>query len=225
MSHMSTIVDRLRAAPNKTTREQMETALGVHFVPTGILFDDHIRQNIWKPKHYVRDWMHTLVSNGVAGTHLAVFIQELLNGGLANATEVLRAYAKKYKLPLFRNRGKVSDRYFKDELIATDHVRHFADDVLGMVRIMYAFLMDKTAAVRNFVTAEHIECFAALHRLIDTLRTCGAVTPEVRSNIEKDVSIHNRLFLKLYGNQHCKIKFHHLYHIPEDVAEMGTSTH
>ena len=134
--------------------------------------------------------------------------------------KVLQAYASRFTLPLTRNKGKVSDRYFKDELMSTDHVRHFADDVLGMVRILYAFLMDK-AAVRDFITADHVECFSALHRIIDTLRTSGNVTDAVRTSMEHDISIHNRLFVNLYGAQHAKIKFHHLFHLPGDVAEMG----
>ena len=56
--------------------------------------------------------------------------------------EIVQTYAQKFTLPRSRG-GKCSDLYFKAELVTTDHVRHFASDVLGMVPIMHAFLQEK----------------------------------------------------------------------------------
>jgi len=54
----------------------------------------------------------------------------------------VQSYAQKFTLP--RSRGsKASDLYFKPARVTTDHVKRFASDVLGMVCIMYAFLVEK----------------------------------------------------------------------------------
>merc|ERR1712110_662885 len=105
------------------------------------MFDSWLMSNIINPSSiYVRDWMHTFVSNGVAGTHLALLCQAL--AAIAVPIYVLQCYSNKFLLPRSRG-GKPSNLYFKPELISTDHVRHFASDVLGMVTIMYCFLIGK----------------------------------------------------------------------------------
>merc|ERR1712023_469676 len=110
--------------------------------------------------------MHTMSSNGVAGTHISLLCQELAanNVGL----DILRSYTSKFRLPRARD-NKASDLFFKDELISTDHVRHFAADVLGMVIIMYAFLAEKISP-RFPALHEHVKAFRCLFKILCTLR-------------------------------------------------------
>jgi hypothetical protein len=111
----------------------------------------------------------------------------------------------------------VSELYFKDEMMASDHVRHFASDVLGMVTIMYAFLMEK-ARPRGWLP-RHIECFEALFAILCILRR-GDMTDAIHSSLSRLILKHNTLFLELYGEKNAKIKFHHVYHIPDDMLGM-----
>jgi len=132
--------------------------------------------------------------------------------------EVVQAYAHKFKLPKNRNRGKVSDLFFKDSLVMTDHVRHFAGDVLGMINIMFALLVDRIKP-RGWAL-KHIECFESLYIAICILRR-GSMCPATHTILEKTLLKHNTLFLELYGEKNCKIKFHHIYHIAKDMLYMG----
>ena len=168
--------------------------------------------NILDPcRNYIRDWMHTFVSGGVAGTHLAMICGALHNIGIG--IEIVRTYAQNFKLP--RSRGRtVSDLYFKENLVSTDHVKMFASDVLGMVCIMYAFLIDRIQPRGLLET--NIECFAALFAMLCILRR-GDMSNAIHITLTALTMTHNRLFLDLYGNNNVKIKFHHTYHMPDDM--------
>lgn len=169
--------------------------------------------NILDPcRNYIRDWMHTFVSGGVAGTHLAKICGALHDIGIG--IEIVHTYAQNFKLPRCRSGGKISDLYFKANLVVTDHVKMFAGDVLGMVCIMYAFLIDKIQPRGLLET--NIECFAALFVMLSILRR-GDMSNAIHITLTAITLKHNRLFLDLYGNKDAKIKFHHTYHIPDDM--------
>ena len=210
--HIRAMVRRISEEPGKTKRERLEMGFGINYVPTGLLWEHHLMTNILDPcRNYIRDWMHTFVSGGVAGTHLAMICGALHNIGIG--IEIVHTYAQNFKLP--RSRGStVSDLYFKQNLVTTDHVKMFASDVLGMVCIMYAFLIDKIQPRGLLET--NIECFAALFVMLCILRR-GDMSNAIHITLTAITLKHNRLFLDLYGNNNVKIKFHHTYHMPDDM--------
>ncbi len=120
--------------------------------------------------------------------------------------ESVHTYAPNVKLPRCQG-GKVSDLYFKTNLVTTDHVQMFARDVMGMVCIMYAFLIDKIQPRGLLET--NIECFAALFVMLCILRR-GDMSNAIHITFTALTLKHNRLFLDLYGNDNAKIKFHHI---------------
>ncbi len=210
--HIQAMVRRISEEHGKTKRETLEKDLGINYAPTGLLWDHHLMTNILDPcRNYIRDWMHTFVSNGVAGTHLSMICGALNDVGIG--IEIVHTYAQKFTLPRCRG-GKVSDLFFKEKLVTTDHVKHFASDVLGMVCIMHAFLIDKIQP--RGLLATNIECFAALFVILCILRR-GDMSIAIHIKFTALVLKHNRLFLDLYGNRCAKIKFHHTFHIPDDM--------
>ncbi len=213
-AHINVILHRLADAGN-AERAKLKTNTGYNYLPTGMLFDIWLMANILSPgPNYLRDWMHTLVSNGVAGTHLALVCGALAAIGIK--VHVVQQYAQQFHLPQSRG-GKPSDLYFKDDLMMTDHVRHFASDVLGMVTIMYAFLQEKIAP--RGVLMSNIECFTYLYMIICILRR-GEISQTIHDTLLDLCVKHNKLFLELYGNTHAKIKFHHLYHLARTMLYM-----
>ena len=209
--HVDIMVKRLTDAP-PGQRAKMSTNLGVNYCPQGILFNSFLMSCILNPvRNYIRDWMHTYVSNGVAGTHLSLLIGALHSIGIT--IDIIRVYAQKFTLP--RSRGtKVSELFFKDALVLTDHVRHFASDVLGMVSILFAFACEKVRP-RGLLQL-NIDCFEALYKILCILRK-GEMNESIHAVLTSLVVYHNRVFIELYGEEHCKIKFHHSYHIPNDM--------
>ena len=173
--------------------------------------------NVLHPtRNYIRDYMHTLVSGGVAGTHLALMCQALAEVGCP--TERIRGYCSRYAMPYSRNRGKVSNLYFKDALMATDHVRHFAGGVLGMIPLLHAFLVEKI--LPRGVLVRNVECFSCLHSILCFVRR-GDMNEHVHAKFLSIIVKHNTMFLELYGERNAKIKFHHLYHLPDDMLRLG----
>ena len=130
---------------------------------------------------------------------------------------IIRAYAKQFKPP--RSRGKVSELYVKDELIDTDHVRHFASDVLGMLPLLFAFLIEK--AVPRGWLPRHIMCFTALYKIVNIVRR-GLMTTEVWARMNVLINTHATLWLELYGNEPSKMKFHNLFDLPDDLRRIGS---
>jgi hypothetical protein len=178
----------------------------------GILFNVLLMTTVLHPiRNYCRDWMHTLASNGVAGTHLALICGALKTCGVD--IRVLQVYGKKFFLPRSRG-GKVSDLFFKDHLVSTDHVRHFASDVLGMVQIMYAFLIDKIKP--KGILQKNIDAFECLYDIMSILRH-GDMNVLIHNRLTKLVDEHAALFLELYTEKYAKIKFHHLYDLADDL--------
>ena len=214
--HHTAIADRLRQASTKTERNSIETKTGVNFNPFGILFDLYLMSSvITMPSAYIRDWMHTLVSNGVAGTHLAAICAALAAIGIS--IDIVQAYCKQFHLPKHRG-SKPSDLYFKDNLVDGDNVRHFAGDVLGMVTIMWAFLKDKIEP--RGLLPDNLKCFQSLYKLMCTLRR-GEIDTNFLSKFQAEVLKHATAFIQLYGDRLCKIKFHHLYHLAYDLYLLG----
>lgn len=205
---------KVKKLSESTNRKQLETQLGMNYSPNGILFDTYLMTHVLSPtRNYLRDWMHTLASSGVAGTHLAVLCGTLSSIGIS--LDIVRSYGKKFVMP--RSRGKVSDLFFKPELVSTDHVRHFASDVLGMCTLMYCFLIEKVKP--RGLLVDNIECFICLYTMFCILRR-GEMTKEIHAVFNAIVDKHARLFLTLYGAEFAKVKFHHLYHLADDLLYM-----
>jgi len=221
-AHVWTIVRRIsdiaKQPKSKGKLDDMQSSSGIVYYPTGILFDHHMSEKVLHPTtNYIRDWMHTLCSNGVAGTHIALVCQALSAVGWD--VSIVRTYAHMFTLPKTRGRGRVSDLVFKDTLMATDHVRHFAGDVLQMVQLLHTFLQDKIKP--RGVLADNIECFSLLNTIIAILRR-GSMDEAIHRKLLHCIVQHNTMFVTLYGNEHAKIKFHHLMHLPDDMLRAGS---
>ena len=68
----------LASTGGRTALKKLQTYLGVNYEPHGVLFDRHLMTKILSPSAmYIRDWMHTYASNGVAGTHVALVVNKL----------------------------------------------------------------------------------------------------------------------------------------------------
>ena len=218
--HIVGVVSRLSdaaAAATKGHLNTLQTNSGINYNPTGLLFNHRLMNVVLGDitEKYIRDPMHTLVSKGVFGTHLACLIQAMAKSNVS--LDIVQAFTARMVLP--RSKGyRASDLYFQEEMLATDHVRHFASDVLGMMNIMFAFLKDKIAP--RGILIEHIECFEAAYRILNSVRR-GTVNDEIASSFTSTVVQYATLFLKLYGTSNAKIKFHHMFDLIWDMLRLG----
>jgi hypothetical protein len=76
------MVDKLReehAAGRDISK--LEAMLGLTYDEHGLLFDDGLRSVLKPVDNCIRDWMHTMVSGGIAGTEMAFVDATVAHGG------------------------------------------------------------------------------------------------------------------------------------------------
>ena len=104
------MVDRLQAASAgpKARLKELEQIFGLNYDPNGLLYDPYLRNKVRPTDHTIRDWMHTLVSHGMAGTEMAMLFAALGKVGLK--LDQIAAYASKFVLP--KGRGTIVSAWF-----------------------------------------------------------------------------------------------------------------
>ena len=197
-------------------RELLQQCLGLTINPDGLLHDHYIR-TFYKPRdHTLRDWMHMLVNSRVANTEAAQLINALADRGIQIST--ISAYLMTFVLP--RRNGRVDESWVSKKRMGKkrESLQSFSGIMLSIVPLLVVFLLDTFTRPCEFDA--HIECFVTLLQILGvcSLGPVDAV-PHVdllRRLIEK----HGVLFVTLYG-QHVKPKFHHLFHVAENVEYLG----
>ena len=76
-----------------------EQASGFNFEPGGLLFDKSIRGIVLPAEHFIHDWMHAILCNGVFATVLTFWIQAVEATGKSDVYKALGAYMKYWTLP------------------------------------------------------------------------------------------------------------------------------
>ena len=211
------IIKRISTAPSPDTRDDICKQFGINWIPTGILFSGFMC-TVVDPTHcYLRDWMHTLVSDGVISTEIALLVQAFSVFGID--TNVIRKWSRSMTFP-HKYTGN-PDRFFKPELMTTDHVKHFASDVLTMTFLLIGFAVAHILVDDDMKQAldGHMECFRSMFIILCIMRR-GDMTESIATRLRGLIDKHARLFLKVYGAAHAKPKFHHIYHLVEDSLYM-----
>ena len=218
--HVLSMVQRMNDA-NPTSdyaKEKWRQSLGINYNVHGILFCTYLMSRVVDPtQHYVRDWMHTWCSGGLAGTHISQVMQALQANDIG--IDIVKAYSKLFVSPM--SKRIKTDLFFQNEMLTSDNVRHFASDVLTMCFLLCAFLVEKIAP--RGIMLSNIECFRKMFKIICTLRR-GLMTAEVRDRLKSLIVNHGTQFLELYGCQKAKIKFHHALHLPDDLHRLDCKT-
>ena len=203
--------DLIRAAP-ATDTDQLSQCLGLKLNDAGMLFDPHVR-TIYRPiDHTLRDWMHVLVSNGVANTETGVLIRALMSHGIT--LQMISDYMMTFTLP-HRN-GRVEPTWVAKKNINKegDFLKSFAGTLLSLVPIMYAFLSD--VIVPPHALDDHVLCYLRLTQIIGLcqLGSYGAV-PYV-GLLRRLIKSHAELYVRVYPAD-VKPKFHQLMHVPDNM--------
>ena len=193
-----------------------EQMLGLLADPDSILFDDRCRSIIRPIDHYIRDWMHTLVSHGVAGTQTALLLAALKRSGIGH--DRLTHYASAFVLP--KARGTVSPTWFDDRRVSEDHMRSFASEQLNMVPIVLAFLQD-VVEQREFLE-DHVRCYALLSEILTMLSAGPSLAHRRRDLLRTRIVEHHRLYAELYP-EGIKPKWHHMFHLSEGISHVGAN--
>ena len=215
------MVDRLREADPRD-RHDLSQLFGVNHNPHGMLSCLELRSIVKPIDHYCRDWQHTLLSSGVAGSHVAGLLtavkksRALKRAGIT--LDTMRQYASHFILP--RTRPKLNENWFHNQFLENDHVKVFASDVLTIIPILVVFMLDVVAP--SGMMQDHIKAIVILGEIMAVLQHAEMIEP-IYERLRSIIDEHQVLFIKLYGhpdNSLIKVKFHHLGHLPEDLLRL-----
>ena len=213
------MVDRLAAARSTMAPEAfkaLQTQFGINWNPHGLLFDPSIRDILDPVDHYIRDWAHTLVSNGVAGMETSLLLDELQKHG--EPLTKIQEFADKFHLP-HRISGKVS-QFFHKRYLTEENVKYFIGELLLVIDLLYSFL--ELFVKPKGKLLRHVQCYELLRNIVGYLKNGPKEFTQQRyTELQSMVVRHASLWKDLYGDGHAKPKWHHLLHLAKDLLYIG----
>ena len=201
-----------RDAPRRT-QEQLSTEYGFNVCPNGLLLDLSLR-GLYKPvSHFLTDWMHTMVGDGVANSILGEGLHILADAGYSSQS--VRDFMMQCTLPV--KYGKARSEWLRDARIKLHTLTSFAGIVLTVVPILYLYM-------RFFCQGDDrvnafFQCLELLHIVCGILAT-GADAPM------KHLATLRVLIPRLHAAYvelgfRCKPKIHHMHHILDTMEWLG----
>ena len=207
-------------APMAAPVKEMQTDRGVNFNADGVLACTRLRGFVKPCKQYLRDWQHTLVASGVAGSLLAGVCHAikkcnvLVKAGIT--LETCTEYCSHWVLPTAY--AKINTNWFDNHFLEQDHVKHFASDVLSMVPLLLAFMIDFCRPLGQL--EEHIEALSLMEQILSLLICTTAMDEACHAELTSIIDRFRALFYEFF-HQLIKIKFHHLGHLADDLLKIG----
>ena len=207
------IADELHfRATNRRAYAERSKELGITYNPNGILLDRTLRTTHLPVDSYLRDWMHILVSGGVANSHIFGLFKAL-NHEVGLPRHVVNDYATEYTLPS-KYGLRVSPTWLAERRFDNDNksIHSFASYLLTLIPIIAAFLEDMV--VPHGVFQEHARCFDLLLTIVLVLSSGAEYGVKHINLLAKSIIEHHKLFVRLYPD--CvKTKLHQVLHLPE----------
>lgn len=199
----------------KAALHRAEQIHGLSYDEHGLLFDPWCKTLVLPISHYLRDWMHILVSHGVLGTEMAMLLGLLKGVGIK--AEVVQSFARAFTLP--KHLGKVSDEWFAGDRTSEDAMRFFAGELLTMTPLLASFL--EQAIEPRGLLAQHCRCFKMMARIIALLQLGPSGATQHVDELRALISAHHDAYVSLYPKLAIKPKWHHMMHLPEQVGSLG----
>jgi hypothetical protein len=204
------MVDRLASfVGTKAALGELEKACGMNNNPKSLLMDPFLRTIVKPCAHYLRDWMHTIVNHGVAGTETALLLKALQDKGVTLA--MIARYAANFVTP--KAQQPVSDYWFAANRVGDDHMRLFAGEMLAVVPILNAFLEDAVRPSGELVA--HLDAYDLMARILALLQMGPSAASRRRAELAALIDKHHAKFVEAYGEDEAKPKWHHMIHLPE----------
>ena len=210
--------DALAACDNVADRKELQQLLGIKYNPDGMMSDPYTRQ-LFKPvSHTIRDWMHMLVSNGVANIQTA----RLLNILTANKVTLiaLGEFIESFNLP-YRH-GKTSAAWVARKRLGKkkEELASFAGLMLSIVPILACYVTETIGETNKLYP--HVVCYNLLHTIIGILSFGPTDTLPYAATLRDLLQSWAPLFIELYPAVSAKPKFHNFFeHMVDDMIRIG----
>jgi hypothetical protein len=196
-----------------TAFKKEATDKGFTLCPNGILLDESLR-DIYKPvDHTLRDWMHTMCSDGVANSCMGEVLNALTSKGFT--LEFVRNFMMQCTLP--SKYGKVHADWLKDSRVKTHTLTSFAGIVLTIVPIMFLFLCEFCGDRADL--ADIVELVKMLHFIMGILSTGPEEPMHHVNDLRNLLTNFHEQYVQLFDK--LKPKLHHMHHIIDGMEWVG----
>ena len=190
--------------------------LGLNFSPEGLLFQPDLRPLVKPVTGTFWDWMHVLVSGGLADVELGLFTQRIVAEGIPLSK--IEAFVLQFQG--FKG-GPFGKNFLTRRLTGDGSAYHgFAGELLSLLPIMRLFA-DRVLKPSGLVQ-EHIACYELLCDIVEFMSLGDRAvqhTAWLRATIEK----HHELYVACYGKAACQPKFHYAMHLPDVLDRFGVN--
>lgn len=190
---------------------ELQKALGINFCTDSLLFQDDL-QHLVRPINGVYwDWMHVLVSHGLADVELGLFIAAITNEGIR--IQQLEMFAGQFKgIP-----GGKFPKDFVTKRLKTDGeaFKGFSSELLSFLPIVMTFA--EMVLKPKSLCVDEVACFDKLCEIV-ALMSAGDAACRYTAHLRSIIEEHHVLFIKCYGSSKATPKFHYCMHLP-DVLE------
>ena len=130
---------------------------------------------------------------------------------------LISQYAVAHTLP--RSRGSVHADWFTAKSLGDDHMKLFGSELLNMMRILQAFIID--VVVPREILHDHVISFNHLMSVIRLLQSGPSVAASRADELARLVERHHEAYIRAYGPDWLKPKWHQLLHVHEHGTSLG----
>ena len=217
------LADRLRhdvGILSKGAFESLEQSMGLHFVPSGVLYDEHCRSLVRPVTGWFRDWMHVMAVQGVANIEIEQVVHQLRHENVRPS--MITDFFDQIRLP--KAAAKVDKDWFTYKRLGRpsaekDGWKGFSSEILTIVPILLFFFLEKAVKPTGCML-KHIECFKLLDKLLKLFSLGSDTSPKHMCLIKRTIAEHAALFEELYPDVR-KPKYHHLFHVVDHMENLG----
>ena len=197
----------------KTAFEAEEARVGFNLCLEGLLLDETLR-GVYRPiDHTLRDWMHTLCSDGVANSICGETIHVLIKHGFA--LSVIREFMAEVTLP--SKHGKTHQEWLRDSRVKANNLTSFATTLLSVVPILYLFMCQFCADIPDLTDV--FEFVTLMHVVLGILASGPEKPMEHVEALKKLIPQLHAKFVQCFDK--LKPKIHHMHHIIDAMEWVG----
>lgn len=214
-------VDAIAAAAaagimKRTPFGKLETDRGFNHVPNGILLDMPLRRIYWPNKHTIRDWQHTLCSDGVGNTLIRQVL--LLIEPRGTTVDHMKTFMSICHLP--KKYGTVQPQeWLGPNRLQANTIKSFSSVILNLVPLVFLFLEHFLGDDPAY--ADVLRMHYLFHIILGVLSTGPEEAPKHKDKLRLLIVEFHKIFARLSTS--LKPKLHHFHHIIDGIEWLGKS--
>ena len=197
-----------------------EQAAGYNFEPEGLLFDKELRLFVKPADHFLHDYMHCILCNGIMATVLNLLLKDL-DVAKVDFYQMFQQYLEFWSLPRFMNTSSLGSLFTPKKRKANKDANTFkasAGEFLGLYPILTYFLQQ--IVLPSGTCPKQCIVFVELSNLLDMLQSIplGKITPK---QIADSVDQFFQALVAAEWVAYFHSKFHWLVHFAGHLSKLG----